>query len=88
MGKGKQPLPVEFQKGYRDLLTGDFLKRCLIRGMLRSWFKNKKDKTEKWNFLSLIFFNLLSSITSLLPTSTSFGYAYLLIDQFRFALFV
>ena len=23
MGKGKQPLPVEFQKGYRDLLTGD-----------------------------------------------------------------
>lgn len=23
MRKGKQPLPVEFQKGYRDLLTGD-----------------------------------------------------------------
>ena len=32
MGKGKQPLPVEFQKGYRDLLTGDFPET-----MLDSW---------------------------------------------------
>ena len=32
MGKGKQPLPVEFQKGYRDLLAGNFPET-----MLDSW---------------------------------------------------